>query len=35
MLENSIDAKSTKIIISLSNYGLKKLVVIDDGVGIG
>lgn len=35
LLENSIDAKASKIEIHIENSGLKKIRVIDNGVGMG
>ena len=34
LVENSIDAKSTSISVYLDDYGKKKIIVSDDGVGI-
>lgn len=34
LVENSIDAKATQIDIDIDNYGLSKMVITDNGVGI-
>ena len=34
LIENSIDAKATKIIISLFSSGIDKIIVKDNGVGM-